>query len=85
MAVYTWRTGTYSRMIYLDGTKSFASLTAEYLEPVKQRAATDFSYSQIDNALAKGYINQQEYDDTIAIKTLIEPRTLVLEEPTTQA
>lgn len=81
MTVYTWRTGPYARSIYLDGTKTFASLTEEYVEPVKERAATDFTYLQIDNALAMGHISQQEHDDTIVLKTLIEPRALVAEEP----
>ena len=72
--VYSWKVGGSSRMIYLDGTKAFAQLTAEYVEPVKVRASTDFDYGQIDDAFTKGYINQQEYNDTIVLKTAIVPR-----------
>ena len=72
--VYTFLTGGYSRIIYLDGNRTFESLKPEYIEPVKIRASTDFDYGQIDDALTKGYINQEQYDDTIVLKTAIEPR-----------
>ena len=61
-------------MIYLDGNKTFEEVAEEYVEPIKVRASTDFTYGQIDEALAKTYINQQQYDDTIVLKTAIEPR-----------
>lgn len=85
MAFYTFKVGPYARSIYLDGAITFESLEASYQLPIKQRAAKDFTYSQIDNAYAKGYINQSQYDETIVLKLLIEPRPLVsldkVEEP----
>ena len=72
--VYTFLTGGYSRIIYLDNNRTFESLKTEYIEPVKERASTDFDYGQIDLALEKGYISQIIYDETIALKTAIEPR-----------
>lgn len=84
MAFYSFRVGPYERSIYLDGTKTFEMAEAEspqYTQAIKERAAVDFTYSQIDTALAKGYINQAQYDDTIALKTLIEPRILSSEVP----
>jgi hypothetical protein len=67
-SVLTFRTSTYARNIYLYGTYTFAQVPADYVVPVKQYAAATFSLSQIDNALASGYITQQEYDDTIAYR-----------------
>lgn len=78
---YTWRVGGYSRTIYLDGTKTFEQAIAEdvqYEQAIMIYASEKFTYGQIDNAFAKGYISQEHYDTTIALKTLIEPRPLSL-------
>lgn len=68
MAVLEFRRNTYARNIYLYGTNSFQTVPTEYVEPIKQYAAATFSNEQIKNALDKGWITQQEYDDTMAIK-----------------
>jgi ribulose bisphosphate carboxylase small subunit len=60
----------YAQAIYLDGTKKFSEIRPEYAEPVKQHAALNYYQEQIDNALAQGWITQQEYDDTMAYKTV---------------
>jgi hypothetical protein len=78
--ILPFRVSTYARNIYLYGTTTFASIPAEYVVPVKQYAATGqvnvaqypsgftgYTREQIDNALAQGYITQQEYDDTVAL------------------
>jgi hypothetical protein len=56
----------------------YTGIPVEYHEPVKQYAAANYTlypyaYSypnnrteQLDIALANGWINQQEYDDTVA-------------------
>lgn len=83
MAFYQWRVGSYARSIYLDGTKTFEQAALEsplYEQAIKEYAAKNFAYSQIDEAFEKGYINQQQYDDTIALKLLIEPRPLAVVE-----
>ena len=86
MAFYTFKVGGYARSIYLDGSKTFAMAEAEsplYTQAIKEYAAKNFDYGQIDDAFSKGYINQQQYDDTIVLKTAIEPRAMVVEIPTT--
>lgn len=70
MAVIASLTKAYSQAIYLDGTKKFSEIRPEYVEPVKQYAATNYTQEQIDNALAVGYISQQEYDETMSYKTI---------------
>ncbi|HYE80889.1 MAG TPA: hypothetical protein VEG39_01845 [Clostridia bacterium] len=80
MPILNFRVSTYSRNIYLYGTTSFSTIPEDYREPVKQYAAigivngvqypanfTGYTREQIDNALAKGYITQQEYDETVAL------------------
>ena len=75
--VYSFLIGPYARKIYIDGTQRFTArdgysgIPTEYHQPVKQYAADKFTREQIDAALAKGYINQQEYDDTVALITTI--------------
>lgn len=58
----------YAGQIYLDGTRTFASTNVTYHAEIKTYAANNFTDAQIDNAFAKGWITQQEYDDTMAIK-----------------
>ncbi len=68
MAVYSFRVGPYARAVYLYGTQTFASdVPTEYHQPVKEYAASGFSQYQIEQALEKGYITQQEYDETILL------------------
>lgn len=75
MTVYSFLTGPYARSIFLDGTKRFTArdgypgINPEYHQPVKEYAATTFTQAQIDNALARTWINQQEYDETCALIT----------------
>ena len=66
MAVNTLLVKAYAINIYRYGNRTFSTIPAEYHEPVKQYAATYFTLEEIDNALAKGYITQQEYDETLA-------------------
>jgi hypothetical protein len=68
MAIYSFRTSSYARDIYLYGNRRLADIPLEYHEPVKQYAATNFTHEQIDNALAKNFISQEEYDQTMAYK-----------------
>lgn len=66
MPIYASLTAAYAKAIYIDGTKKFSDIRPEYVEPVKQHAATKYTREQIDSALARGFITQQEYDDTVA-------------------
>ena len=68
MPIYPWRVSAYARDIYLFGNRTFADIPEQYVEPVKQYAAETFRQDQIDNALEKGWISEQEYDDTMAYK-----------------
>ena len=67
MAVHAFLTGTYARNIYIYGTRSFSTITTEYHQPIKQYASDSFTVGQIQEALTKDYITQQEYDETIAL------------------
>jgi flagellar biosynthesis protein FliP len=71
MAIYASLTKAYAQAIYLDGTKKFSEIRSEYVEPVKQYVATNYTQEQIDNALAVGYISQQDYDETILLLPVI--------------
>jgi len=71
--VYPFRVGPYARSIYNWGQEKLSEIPAHYVEPVKQYAATMFPKSEIDAALAKNYITQQEYDDTMNYVTTVVP------------
>jgi hypothetical protein len=66
MAVNNLLVKAYAINIYRYGNRKFATIPAAYHEPVKQFAADFFTLEEIDNALAKGFITQQEYDETLA-------------------
>jgi predicted DNA-binding ArsR family transcriptional regulator len=63
--ILSFRTSTYARSIYIFGTDRLANIPSEYVEPVKQYSAKNYTREQIDNALAQGWITQEEYDQTI--------------------
>lgn len=73
MTVYPFRTSTYARNIYLFGTNrltardGFVGVPTEYYIPVEQYAKNNFLQSDIENALAMTWINDQEYNETIAL------------------
>lgn len=64
--IYQSLVKAYATAIYINGTKRFSDIRTEYVELVKKYAAANFTSEQIDNALAQGWINQQEWEETIA-------------------
>ncbi|SDJ93057.1 hypothetical protein [Paenibacillus naphthalenovorans] len=66
MTIYQALVQGYARAIYIDGLRTFTSIIPAYVEPVKQYAAANYTPYQIDTALAKEYISQQDYADTLA-------------------
>lgn len=73
MPIYAFMTSSYAMAVYLYGTRTFQTINVAYTDAVKQYAADTFAVSQIDYALARGYITQQEYEDTMALKAPIVP------------
>jgi len=80
MTVYSFRIGPYARDIYLYGKQSLDTIPAEYYTPAENYAAKNFTKDQISRALTKGYITQQQYDETIALIT--EEVVLPMSAPT---
>ena len=66
MPIYQSLVVAYAKAIFIDGTKTFPQIRTDYVIPVKQYAAANYTLDQINNALALEYITQQEYDETIA-------------------
>lgn len=66
MAVNNLLVKAYAVNIYRYGNRTFTSIPAEYHEAVKQYAAANFTLAEIDTALAKGYITEQVYTETLA-------------------
>lgn len=76
MTIYSFRTRTFAQNIYLYGDISGTRLTnipGEYYIPVEQHAAGNYTPSQILNALTKGWITQQEYEETTGYRTDTSP------------
>lgn len=68
MPIYPSLTLAYAKAIYLGGTKRFSDIRPEYVEPVKQYAAANYTMEEIDNALVQGFITELEYQETIALR-----------------
>ena len=79
MPIYSFKVGGYSRQIYLSGTQRFTErdgytgIPEEYHAPCKAYAAKNFTLYETDATLANTWINQQEYDDTVALRTDASP------------
>lgn len=71
--ILVFKTSSYALSIYSFGTQrltardGFTGVAAGYYTPVEQFAANNLALDVIENALAQGWINQQEYDETIAL------------------
>ena len=65
-AIYSFRTSTYARNIYIFGTTSFDSIPIEYHEPSKQYAAANYTRTQIDTSYKNLWINEQEFQQTLS-------------------
>jgi hypothetical protein len=72
MAISVRLVRSYAFQIYIDGTRSFSTINSEYHPPVKEYASVNFTFTQVDDAFAKGWITQQEYDETIELIQLQE-------------
>jgi hypothetical protein len=70
MAVNSLLVRSYTTNIYVYGNRSFATIPAEYHEPVKQHAVANYTLAQIDNAFANGWITETEYNETLAYATV---------------
>jgi hypothetical protein len=79
VVIYAFKTGGYSRQIYISGTQRFTArdgfvgIPTEYHQPVKEYAAKNFTLTETDNALTNTWITQQEYDDTVPLRTELSP------------
>jgi len=71
--ILPFRTSTYAITIYKNGTNrltardGFAGVAAGYYTPVEQYAKNNFSQTDLDYALAKTWITEQEYEETMAL------------------
>ena len=78
-AILGFRTSTYARNIYMFGTNrltardGFSGVAGGYYTPSEQYTASNYTKANIDNALAMTWINDQEYDETLALITLTTP------------
>lgn len=59
----------YALCVYQIGTRKLTTVHVDYVEAVKEFAALNYAYELIDAALVKGYITEQEYQETIAYKS----------------
>jgi len=79
MAVFAPLVSQYSVNTYLTGKQRFTArdgytgVPTSYVDPVKGYAAKNFYIDDLDTAKGQGWINQQEYDETMALKTETDP------------
>lgn len=72
MAVNSLLVRQYAVCVYVYGTRKFSTVVADYHEPVKEYAGKAYTLEQIDNALVRGYITENEYVETISYTTPVE-------------
>lgn len=81
MAVSTLLVKTYAQNVFLSGANRLTARDGypglkgpEYYVPTEQFAATNYFIDDLDHALNVGWINQQEYDETMALKIETDPQ-----------
>ena len=58
----------YATNIITYGNRNFGTIPADYVEPVKEYIALNYTNYQIDKALEKEYITEQEYTDIMTLR-----------------
>lgn len=80
MAILSFRTSGYANSVYMtgnqrltarDGCSGVSRTPDDYYPEVQKYANANFDLMALDNALAHGWINQQEYDETKAYGEMI--------------
>jgi hypothetical protein len=58
----------YATNIITYGNRNFETIPEDYVEPVKEYVAMNYTNYQIDKALEKEYITEQEYTDIMTLR-----------------
>ncbi|WP_313568827.1 hypothetical protein [Acetoanaerobium noterae] len=58
----------YASNIITYGNRNFGTIPENYVQPVKEYTALNYTDWQIDNALVQGYITEQEYTEIMTLK-----------------
>lgn len=64
-------TKAYAVNIITYGNRNFSTIPADYVQPVKEYIAQNFTDIQIDKAIENGYITEQDFTDIMTIKSAI--------------
>ena len=58
----------YASNIITYGNRNFGTIPENYVQPVKEYTALNYTDWQIDNALVQGYITEHEYTELMTLK-----------------
>lgn len=58
----------YATNIITYGNRNFGTTPENYVQPVKEYIALNYTDWQIDNALVQGYITEQEYTEIMTLR-----------------
>ena len=58
----------YATNIITYGNRNFGTIPENYVQPVKEYIALNYTDWQIDNALVQGYITEQEYTEIMTLR-----------------
>lgn len=59
----------YARNIITYGNRDFTTIPADYVQPVKEHIAQNYTNAQIDKALENRYITEHDFTDIMTLKT----------------
>lgn len=74
-----FRTSTYARNIIMYGSNrlttrdGFTGIAVGYYTPVEQYAANNYDRSNVDNAYAMTWVNEQEYNEIVNLIPIVTP------------
>ena len=58
----------YATNIITYGNRNFGTIPENYVQPVKEYIALNYTDWQIDNALVQDYITEQEYTEIMTLR-----------------
>lgn len=65
-------TKAYAVNIITYGNRNFSTIPADYVQPVKEYIAQNFTDIQIDKAIESGYITEQDFTDIMTLKATFQ-------------
>lgn len=60
----------YAKNIITYGNRTFSTIDSNYVQPTKQNVADNYTLSEIDTALVKSFITEDEHSELLNLRSI---------------